>query len=202
MKPDNRISLEEYRRRLNPSQQLLFPEENKSEIVNNDYRELSFIIRGTPIAKQSVKFYVQRINKGPQKGDPLLYYNDKTKRREVIINTYIPAKQKDWVNHIKKEILQQLPSGFQIFKNAVHVISTDFIFPPLKNFTKSKIEDIKKGKIIYKYTQPDIVDNLAKGLFDGMQDIVYVNDGLIASEGLKRKFYAMTPGIIIHLKGK
>lgn len=36
---------------------------------------------------------------------------------------------------------------------------------------------------------------------DSMNGIVYIDDGLICYEGVKRKFYGTTPGIYITLKG-
>jgi Holliday junction resolvase RusA-like endonuclease len=56
------------------------------------------------------------------------------------------------------------------------------------------------GGIIYKHTRPDLTDNLAKGLFDAMESVVFINDSLIVSLDDVKKYYGIQPRIEIELE--
>ena len=46
---------------------------------------------------------------------------------------------------------------------------------------------------MYKNTKPDLTDNLNKGLFDALQDIVYTNDSRIVKITDTSKIYGIHP---------
>lgn len=65
-----------------------------------------------------------------------------------------------------------------------------YLMPPKKYHTKPKQELIATGEL-RPTTKPDI-ENLLKGIMDGMTGIIYRDDSLVV-ELVARKFYALTP---------
>lgn len=144
------------------------------------YRSIEIVLRGIPMPKQSVR-------QGKNKLGQTVFYQPKEMKMRVL----------DYQMQIK----QQLPKGWQMFKNLVHVRSAHYIFPALKGFSKGIMNDINQGKFIWKTTKPDIIDNLKKLPFDAMSGIVYKDDSIIVSENDIRKVYGAAPYIIIKLEG-
>jgi Holliday junction resolvase RusA-like endonuclease len=140
---------------------------------------LKIIIKGTPKAKQSFRFgynkYIGRVVK------------------------YQPKNVKQEETNIKAQIANSLPNGFKMFTNAVKINYMTFVFPPLKNFPKWKLNLIDSGGVIFKTTQPDLTDNLQKGFIDAMKGLVFSNDSIICVCGNVKKIYGKEPRTEIEL---
>jgi Holliday junction resolvase RusA-like endonuclease len=140
-------------------------------------REITLALKGQPMAKQSVR--------GSKKG----YYQ--------------PAKYKARTNSYILQIKSQLPNNFVMFTKIVHVEFLQIMFEPLSQHKKTKyiMELFKGGGTIDKTTNPDVMDNLNKLLFDSMSGIVYKDDGLICRANNISKVYGLQGQIVIKLKG-
>lgn len=125
-------------------------------------------ILGTPTPKQSARF---RIIKG-KKGD--------------FISSYQKKSVKDAANSIALQIKPQLPKDFKIIDTPMSM-DVLFVFPPLKSWSKKKLEELKSGAIIYKDTKPD-VDNTTKNLLDPMEGLVFTNDSRICKITIQKIF--------------
>lgn len=115
-------------------------------------------------------------------------------------------RKKDYIRQIK----EQLPKDFIPFIHEVHVRKFHCIYPPLKAFhkNKGKMEAIRNGEIFYKNTQPDLMDNLKKLVFDCLGKdkktgvpLVLGNDGIVVTENDTAKYYGIGGAIIIELEG-
>lgn len=140
--------------------------------------KLSLKLFGIPMAKQSVRSTKTGHHYQPK---------DTVDRKENYIN----------------QIIEQLPKGFVPFEKEIHVTKFHCIYPPLKAFHKIKgrMDAIRDGKVFYKNTQPDLIDNLKKLVFDSMANIVFKNDGLIVTENNTAKYYGIGGAIIIEMEG-
>lgn len=134
---------------------------------------LEFIILGIPQPKQSARFRVAKFG------------------GKSAVVSYQSKKVKDAERNIAYDIKSQLPDGFVPIDGPVHAEVT-FFFPPLKGWSKKKVQEMEDGAVIYKDTKPDLTDNLMKGLFDAMQGIVFIDDSRVASV-VSKKLYSSTP---------
>lgn len=150
-----------------------------------EYHSIRLILKGEPMPKQSVM--------GGKHG----FYQPKKKT----------DRKEDYIRQIK----EQLPKGFIPFMEEVHVTRFHCVYAPLKSFQKKKgiMEKIRNGEKVYKTTQPDLVDNLKKLVFDCMgkdkdtkRPLVLGNDGIIVTENDTAKFYGMGGYVEIILEGK
>ena len=91
---------------------------------------------------------------------------------------YQPIQNVHWKSFIRLAATQQLPEDFQIFTGAVELI-VRFTFPPLKSFSKKKLQEIETGGTFFKTTKPDLNDNLMKGLCDALTGVVWNDDSQI-----------------------
>jgi Holliday junction resolvase RusA-like endonuclease len=148
-------------------------------------REIKIVIKGEPIAKQSVRSAMLRNRAG-----------------NMFVQHYTDPKKKKAADYITLQIKAQLPRNFKMFTQYVHVVQNHMIFSCLKSFSKEKIKRIEAGEIIYKNTRPDIIDNLKKMIFDCMSGVVYKDDGIIISEDNVKKYYGIVPRTEIILRGE
>ena len=133
-------------------------------------------ILGVPQPKQSARFAVR---KGKNGGSFLQKYQSK----EVVQNE----------RNIAYDVKSQLPEGFVPYNGALKVKAL-FDFPPLKSFTKAKMNTLSAGTTIYKTTKPDLTDNLMKGTMDALNGIVFTDDSVIAKVE-SEKIYGIVPRI-------
>lgn len=135
--------------------------------------KLHLKILGTPQPKQSARFRVQKFGN----------------------KTFVKSYQKEEVVNQERNFAfdakSQLPENFQLFSGPVKLRAL-FVFPPLKSFSKSKLNILASGGIIYKDTKPDLQDNLCKGVCDALEGIVFNNDSQIV-EVSSRKIYGTVP---------
>ena len=132
---------------------------------------MNFTFEGEPKAIQSVRFANFRGN----------------------IVKYQPKKNTDWKGYIRLSAVSQLPAGFAVLDEAIE-INVDFVFMPPKSMKKADLKRIESGETVYKFTKPDLADNLCKGLLDALTGVVYRDDSLIAKVQ-SRKIYGSNPKI-------
>ncbi len=157
-------------------------------ITNDKHRKITLTLFGEPMPKQSVRSFAS---------------GAKTKHGNYVINHYQPAKMKERTLDYISQIRKQLPKDFKLFENEVHITKFHCIYSPLKSFhkVKGKMDAIRNGEIFYKNTQPDLIDNLKKLIFDSMAKIVFTNDGIIVTENNTAKYYGVGGCIIIEMHG-
>jgi Holliday junction resolvase RusA-like endonuclease len=139
---------------------------------------MKLTILGEPKPKQSARFY----------------------KAGRFVKSYQTKDVKQNESNIRAQIIEQLPKGFIPFDKPIRVTKLHYVFPIPKSFTKTKLRKIQMGGIIYKHTRPDLTDNLAKGLFDAMESVVFINDSLIVSLDDVKKYYGIQPRIEIELE--
>lgn len=132
-------------------------------------------ILGVPQPKQSARFRVQK-------------FGDKS-----FVKSYQKKEVKDQERNFAYDAKSQLPEDFEMFTGPLQVKAL-FVFPPLKSFSKSKLNVLESGGIIYKDTKPDLQDNLFKGVADALEGVVFRNDSQIC-EVVSRKIYGTVPRI-------
>lgn len=154
--------------------------------ANDNIRVLKLELFGIPMAKQSVRSTRNGLFYQPKESD---------------------ERKQDYIRQIK----QQLPKDFKPFTKQVFITKFHCIYPPLKSFhkKKGKMDAIRNGEIFYKNTQPDLIDNLKKLVFDCFGKdkktkipLVLDNDGIIVGEDNTRKYYGTGGMIIIEMKGE
>lgn len=112
-----------------------------------------------------------------------------------------PKKNVSYKGQIKYLAQKHMEDNdIKIINGPIRVCKLEYRFAPLKNFPKKKLKAIKEGEIIYKDTRPDLMDNLNKGLFDALSNVVYKDDSQIVESLLIRKYYSNTPGIYLELE--
>ncbi len=138
---------------------------------------MKFTILGIPKTKQSFRFAVSG----------------------KFVRKYQPKEVKEEVENIRSEIIKQLPIDFQPLKKGIYIKKCWFVFPPLVNFSKKKLKLVELEQL-EKTTQPDLTDNLFKGLIDAMQGVVFINDSQICMMNDIKKFYGPKPRIELNLE--
>lgn len=140
-------------------------------------------ILGIPKPKQSVR-------------SPIV----KAKSGKAIVQHYQTDEIKQNEQNIAMDVKSQLPVGFIPFSGPLHVKKLLYVFPPQKNWTKTKLKQLQEGEIFYRDTKPDLTDNLNKPLFDALQGIVFLNDSQICKISNVEKIYGLVPRIELELE--
>jgi len=119
------------------------------------------------------------------------------------MRSYQPKENKDWKSWIRVQAMNQLPSGWVATDEPVTVERLLFVFSPLKSHYSKKLlrEHLKIGGMILKDKKPDLSDNLAKGMMDALEGIVFVNDSRIWRIKESAKVYGESPRIELTLGG-
>lgn len=138
--------------------------------------KLKLKILGTPQPKQSVRSRIA-----------------KTKTGKSFVHHYQTEEIKRTEKNMAFDVKSQLPEGFIPYAGAL-MVKVLFVFPPLKGFTKAKMNAISAGSTIYKTTKPDLTDNLMKGTMDALNGIVFTDDSVIAKVE-SAKVYGLVPRI-------
>lgn len=108
---------------------------------------------------------------------------------------YQPKKNIVYKSNIGKMATLQLPENFTLMTGAVFCNWT-FVFPPLKSWSKKKLNELNDAsKFVYKTTKPDVT-NLQKGTEDALTGIIWQDDALIVQSTVK-KIYGFNPKIIL-----
>jgi len=145
--------------------------------------KLIFVFNIEPQPKQSVRSRIAKRKDGKQ-----------------YIAHYQPKSKELYVENLADMAKKQLPLDFKMIEGIIHVAKLHYIYTVPKFFTKKQVEFVQSGGIIEKGTQPDIVDNLNKPLFDALQGIVYKNDGQITTIDNAKKYYGIESKIILELE--
>ena len=104
------------------------------------------------------------------------------------VRTIDPPKSRAYKELVKLVAWQNKPS--EPIQEPIKLAVDVYIVPPKKYHTKPKQALIASGEL-RPTTKPDI-ENLLKGIMDGMTGIIYRDDSLVV-ELVARKFYDMTP---------
>jgi Holliday junction resolvase RusA-like endonuclease len=132
--------------------------------------KVKLVIFGEPKCKQSARFF----------------------NKKGSIHSYQPEKVKRDTNNIQIQVISQLPFNFKPMNGPIIVHQALFVFAPLKNLSKRKLNAIEKEQV-YKSTKPDLHDNLFKNLMDSLEGIVYLNDSQIVEVRNASKIYGIEP---------
>jgi len=143
-------------------------------------RKLSLVIPGEPMTKQSTR----------------IFYNKHTGR----IGTYTDMETRTGQNSIRTNVMAQLPSGFQVWTGPIIVTRLWYVFPYTQKSRTSQLFKLKHQEHAWKHTRPDLTDNLNKGLFDALEDLVYDNDSRIVCMMDVRKIYGPEPKTILEME--
>ena len=111
---------------------------------------------------------------------------------------YQDTKYLKYSRAIIKEVRKSLSDDFEILDGYLKA-TVIYVFPPLKGMSKKDKEYLENGGYIYKNTRPDVTDNLNKGLFDALQEVVYVDDSRI-SEVTASKVFGKQAKIILKIE--
>lgn len=130
-------------------------------------------------------------------GEPKAVQSVRFARMGNFVRQYQPAEVTEWKNYIKIMARQQIPDGFTMMMDIVHV-NLSFRFSPLKSWTKKQDLMFQSGEKMYKTSRPDLTDNLCKGLIDSLSGVIWKDDGQIASVK-SEKVYAKEPCIILEV---
>jgi len=139
---------------------------------------MKFIILGVPKSKQSFRYAVAG----------------------KFVRKYQPIEVEKEEGNIRSQIINQLPKDFQPFSGGIRISRCWFVFPPLKSWSKKKLEAAELLGGLFKTTAPDLADNLMKGLMDAMQGVVFINDSQICAIDNVKKIYGLKPLIEIELE--
>lgn len=137
-------------------------------------------ILGTPQSKQSARFRIAG------------------KGNKQFVQSYQKKSVKDNQKDIAIQVKSQLPVDFTIYDEPIGV-EVLFVFPPLKSWSKKKLQELQSNATIYKDVKPDLTDNLMKGLFDAMNKIVFTDDSKIC-EVKSKKIFGLEPRTEVTLR--
>ena len=129
-------------------------------------REINLRIYGVVVPKQSMRVAA------------IPYIDKRSGEPKALVRPYQTKKVKDYEKLVRDSALSQIAPGTPFLSGAIELRVT-IIYAPLKSMSKKDKQFIADGGIIYKTTQPDLTDNLIKGIADGLQNICYDNDGKI-----------------------
>lgn len=119
---------------------------------------------------------------------------------KVKIRHFQPEKIKQNERNIAFYVKSQLPKGFRPFDGPIAVKRLLYVFPPQKNWSKTKLKQMEEGTVFYRDVKPDLMDNLNKPLFDALEGIVYTNDARIVKADGMLKIYGFVPRIEIEFE--
>ncbi|WP_185269446.1 RusA family crossover junction endodeoxyribonuclease [Chryseobacterium bernardetii] len=124
----------------------------------------------------------------------------KTVSGKIKIRHFQPDKVKRNERNIAFDVKSQLPNGFKPYVGPIAVKRLLYVFPPQKNWTKTKLQQLEEGSVFYRDVKPDLTDNLNKPLFDALQGIVYLNDSQVVKMNDVSKIYGLVPRIEIEFE--
>lgn len=123
---------------------------------------IAFIIPGTPVGKGRPKFA----------------------RRGNFVTAYTPEKTASYENLVKIAAHDAM-TGKQILDGAVSVVMWLFVTPPASWSQKKQREALLNN--ILPTSKPD-VDNVVKGIFDAMNEIVWRDDKQVVELTVKKRY--------------
>lgn len=131
---------------------------------------LSFVIPGVPVPQARSRHRVVKMANG-----------------QTFVGQYDPAKSRSWKAQVADFAFRAMTRT--PFEGPV-VLEAVFVFPALTSFSKRLKATIAGGQEIPKQTRPDL-KNMMSALEDGMNGIVWKDDGQVWSYGNSRKVYGL-----------
>ena len=112
---------------------------------------------------------------------------------------YQPKKIVDYKQQIKEAVREQLPDGFLAIEEntPIFVTKLHYVFKYPSNTPKYKKES---DEILYKFTKPDLHDNLNKALFDALEGVLWQRDQNVVAMDDVKKYYSETDHIILEIR--
>ena len=138
--------------------------------MENRTATVAFVIPGTPVGKGRPKFA----------------------RRGNFVSTYTPEKTASYENLVKIKA-EEAMAGRSPFGGACQVQMHLFVTPPA-SWSQKKQRDALEGRI-YPTSKPD-VDNVVKGIFDGMNGIVWTDDKLACDVVVVKRFGTVPRAVV------
>ncbi|HRU09756.1 MAG TPA: RusA family crossover junction endodeoxyribonuclease [Thermoanaerobaculia bacterium] len=134
-------------------------------------RTLTFAIPGTPIPQARSRHRVVKLRNGA-----------------TFAQQYDPAESRIWKATVA-EFAARAMAGQRPIEGPVSV-ELVFMFLPTASWSKRKLAELRTAGELARPVKPDL-DNLIKGVVDGMKGIVFRDDGQIWSYGHSRKVYGL-----------
>ena len=95
------------------------------------------------------------------------------------VRMYDPPKSKAYKQMVAAKVRSYMKiNGIEMIEGPL-VVYLNFYFKPPKSYTKKKLKLIEEGKL--HYTKLGDVDNLAKGVLDGCNKILFKDDAQVVS---------------------
>ena len=95
------------------------------------------------------------------------------------VRMYDPPKSKAYKQMVAAKVRSYMKiNGIEMLEDPL-IVHLNFYFKPPKSYTKKKLKLIEEGKLYY--TKLGDVDNLAKGLLDGCNKLLFKDDAQIVS---------------------
>lgn len=132
---------------------------------------IAFVIPGTPVGKGRPKFA----------------------RRGNFVSTYTPEKTASYENLVKVKA-QEAMAGRPLIDCAVCVGIHLFVTPPTSWSQKKQFAAVS-GNGIYPTTKPD-VDNVIKGIFDAMNEIVWKDDKQVVDVVVSKRYCTTARAVV------
>lgn len=132
--------------------------------------EIKFTVPGQPVAKGRPKFA----------------------RRGKFVTTYSPEKTVNYEGLVAHAAAFAM-AGKDLIQGAVSV-ELDIRLQIPESWSKKKQKMAADGLIAA--TKRSDIDNITKGIFDGMNGVVWRDDGQVV-DAMQKKRYAETPGVVV-----
>jgi len=132
--------------------------------------EIQFVVPGQPVAKGRPKFA----------------------RRGNFVTAYSPAKTVNYEGLVAHSASVAM-AGKDLIQGAVSV-ELDIRLQIPESWSNKKKMAAANGEIAA--TKRSDIDNITKGIFDGMNGVVWRDDGQVV-EAIQRKRYSQTPGVVV-----
>ncbi len=134
-------------------------------------RTLTFAIPGTPIPQARSRHRVVKLKSGA-----------------TFVGQYDPAESRIWKATVA-EFAARAMAGHRPIEGPV-TVELVFMFLPTASWSKRKLAELRTAGEMARPVKPDL-DNLIKGVVDGMKGIVFRDDSQIWSYGQSRKVYGL-----------
>lgn len=132
---------------------------------------IAFVIPGTPVGKGRPKFA----------------------RRGTFTVAYTPEKTASYENLVKLAAAEAM-GGREVISGAVCVGIHLFVTPPA-SWSQKKQRDAISGRGIFPTTKPD-VDNVIKGIFDAMNEIVWKDDKQVVDVVVSKRYCTTARAVV------
>ena len=112
-------------------------------------------------------------------GKPVPQGRPRAARMGAGVRMYDPPKSKAYKQMVAAKVRSYMKiNGIEMMEEPL-IVHLNFYFKPPKSYTKKKLKLIEEGKLYY--TKLGDIDNLAKGLLDGCNKLLFKDDAQIVS---------------------